>query len=86
MMCVNENLETDLVEMKADGSSRKVIISDLRGRKANRLLLHRGVIYYTVESFLVNGKQKNALMAMSLLSGNKEPETVYELAGTGRLS
>ena len=85
-ICVNRSTGTgDLIEMELDGSSRRTVISDLPSKKAVRPLLHRGVIYYTTQSYSLDGETKAALMAYSLISGSKEPEAVYTVSENGYL-
>ena len=85
-VCVNKTSgEFDLIEMNEDGSARRTVISDLKSKKADRILMHRGVIYFTTRSYSLEGESRSALMALSLVSGNKEPKPVYVASGNDYL-
>ena len=80
-VCINTtNGSEDLIEMEPDGSSRKTILADLKKTDVTRILLHRGVFYYTSNTYTEAGVQRSCLHALSLLSDTRTPEIIYEAA------
>ena len=55
--CMNAEMNhCQLVEMKEDGSARKVLIEDISNIDINSMMFHRGYFYYTTNEQKENGK------------------------------
>ncbi len=80
------NLETnkiELLEMKEDGSDRKVIIDNCNGIDACLMRIHRGTLYYPTSLQGLDGASEKGVMAVSLEDKAHKEQIVFRTEKPG---
>ena len=67
----------NLVEMKLDGSDRRVLYMIDNTNMPQGMFMHRGVIYFVNKQKNLDGESRYGLNAISVVSGSGEPVQVY---------